>query len=231
MTKKPSWNRPALLACLLGLAAAAPARASVEDTRLWLQMQGEIKLGERWRAGLEIQPRLRENLERFDATILRPSLTYLLGGGWSASLGYAHLDTRTASGSTIERRPWQQVAYAGSRPGGLAWAVRARLEQRDLSNVEEDSNRVRLQARLTQALPRLPGWHALFSNEVFINLDEVAWAGPRGLAQNRLLLGTMWTPTPERRIELGYLNQWVDNTGGRENAVNHVLFVGLSQRF
>lgn len=231
MRTRHSLSRALLMAMSIGLLATSPVRAHVEDNRLWLQMQAEIKLGERWRAALELQPRLRDDLDRLDQTIVRPSLTYLIGEGWSASLGYAYLDIRTASGSAIERRPWQQVAYNASHTGGLAWSVRARLEQRELSTAEASSNRLRLQARLTHALPDLPHWHALISHESFINLDAADWAGPRGFAQSRLLLGTMWTPRADRRVELGYLNQWIDNVGGRDNAVNHVIFLGLNQRF
>lgn len=218
-------------ALLLPLGLALPAQATSEDTRMWLQGIVEVSVGERTRLGLEVQPRVLDGGERFDQTLYRPYVSYALSDRWSVAAGYLHADIRTAAGDVIERRPWQQLSYVGRSAGGLNWTLRARLEQRDLSTQSEISHRIRLQARLTQALPQQPGWHALFSNEVFVNLNDPVWAGPQHLAQNRLLVGAMWSPVSTRRVEFGYLNQWIDNLAPRENSVNHVLYLGLYQRF
>lgn len=229
----PALSRLLLPTALLagGLLASGGLHAATEDTRLWLQTTVDLPLGERTRLGLELQPRWREGGSRHDQTLLRPSLSWALGEGWSAALGYLHGELSQPAGDAIERRPWQQLSYAPPARAGWAGSARARLEQRALSGTEGTSHRLRLQLRATHTLPQAPAWQAVFANEVFLHLNDRPWAGPQGLAQNRLMLGLQWNAPPGLRVELGYLNQWVNQRDPRPSSVNHVLVLGLHQRF
>ena len=107
----------------------------------------------------------------------------------------------------------------------------ARLEQRDLDISDETSHRLRQMFRASHPVAPESEWHALAWNELFINLNDTAWAGRSGINQNRAFAGVMWRYDKKSRVELGYLNQVINVGGNRENQMNHVLastwFIGF----
>jgi len=204
--------------------------AAEEDVRLWtsLVMDGELTDSTRWTA--EIQPRFKNSGKEFDQLIVRPSVSYALSKQSSVALGYAYVETETAQRTSKEDRLWQQFSYQ-SKWNDFSWSSRTRLEQRDLDISDETSHRLRQMFRASHPVTPESEWHALAWNELFINLNDTAWAGRSGINQNRAFAGVMWRYDKKSRVELGYLNQVINVGGNRENQMNHVLastwFIGF----
>ncbi|BET26582.1 uncharacterized protein DUF2490 [Limnobacter thiooxidans] len=204
--------------------------AAEEDVRLWtsLVMDGELTDSTRWTA--EIQPRFKNSGKEFDQLIVRPSVSYALSKQSSVALGYAYVETETAQRTSKEDRLWQQFSYQ-SKWNDFSWSSRTRLEQRDLDISDETSHRLRQMFRASHPVAPESEWHALAWNELFINLNDTAWAGRSGINQNRAFAGVMWRYDKKSRVELGYLNQVINVGGNRENQMNHVLastwFIGF----
>lgn len=182
----------------------------------------------RWTA--EVQPRWRNDAGDFDQLIVRPSVSYALSDKSSVALGYAYVETDTGTRTSKEDRVWQQYLYQ-SKVGDYSWSSRTRLEQRDLDVSDDTSHRLRQMLRTSRPFAPESKWHGLAWNELFVNLNDTNWAGGSGFNQNRLFVGTMWRYNKTSRLELGYLNQYVNTLGNRDNQMNHVLastwFIGF----
>lgn len=206
------------------------AQAAEEDFRVWTSLVMDGPLGEKTRWTTEIQPRWRNNAGDFDQLIVRPSVSYALSDKSSVALGYAYVETDTGRRTSKEDRLWQQFSYQ-SKYEGYSWSSRTRLEQRELDLGDDTSHRLRQMLRASHPMASESKWHWLGWNELFVNLNDTNWAGGSGFNQNRLFAGAMWRYEKTSRVEFGYLNQYVNTPGNRENQMNHVLaatwFIGF----
>lgn len=206
------------------------ATATEEDTRLWQVViaEGDITKNVRWYA--ELQARWKDDFKNFDQAFLRPALNFALTEKASLWLGYAYVDTKTANGHTYEDRWWQQFQYV-SKYNDITWLSRSRLEQRHLNTGDSTSYRFRQQLRASWPLNGRSDLSYLVWDEAFWNINDTQWAGDSGFNQNRLFTGVMWKYTNSSRLEIGYLNQYVNGTNGRVDQMNHVLssfvFIGF----
>ncbi len=58
-------------------------------------------------------------------------------------------------------------------------------------------------------------------DEYFLNLNDTDYGAERGFDQNRAFVGVNWALNNQMKLEVGYLNQYVN--GQRTDAMNHVL--------
>ncbi len=204
--------------------------ASEEDSRLWQAViaEGNISKDVRWYA--EVQARWKDDLKNFDQAFLRPALNFALTDKASFWLGYVYADTKTANGHTYEDRWWQQFQYI-SKYNDITWLSRSRFEQRHLDGGDSASYRFRQQLRASWPLNGRSDLSYLVWDEAFWNINDTKWAGDSGFNQNRLFTGVMWKYTDSSRLEIGYLNQYVNGTNGVTDQMNHVLssflFIGF----
>lgn len=204
--------------------------ATEEDTRLWQAViaEGNISKDVRWYA--ELQARWKDDFKNFDQGFLRPALNFALTEKASFWLGYVYADTKTANGHTYEDRWWQQFQYV-SKYHDIIWLSRSRLEQRHLDSGDKASYRFRQQLRASWPLNGRSDLSYLVWDEAFWNINDTQWAGDSGFNQNRLFTGVMWKYTDASRLEIGYLNQYVNGSNGTSNQMNHVLssflFIGF----
>lgn len=204
--------------------------ASEEDTRLWqaLIAEGNITDNVRWYA--EAQARWKNDLQTFDQGFLRPALNIALTKKASIWLGYLYADIKTANGHSYEDRWWQQFQYV-SKYNDFTWLSRSRLEQRHLDDGDKTSHRFRQQARISWPINHRNDLSYLVWDEALWNLNDSKWAGDSGFNQNRLFTGVMWKYTNASRLEIGYLNQYVNGSNGAPNQMNHVIssfvFIGF----
>ena len=64
-------------------------------------------------------------------------------------------------------------------------------------------------------------------DELFFSLNNTDWGVESGFDRNKLFLGAGWMLGKDGRwTEIGYLNQFVNNTLGR-NLMQHILSVNL----
>ena len=205
-------------------------KAMDEDSRLWQAFiaEGNITKDVRWYA--EVQARWKDDVKNFDQGFLRPALNFALSEKASLWLGYAYADTKVANGHTHEDRWWQQFQYV-SKYNDITWLTRSRLEQRHLDSGDSASYRFRQQIRASLPINGRNDLSYLVWDEVFWNVNDSQWAGSEGFNQNRLFTGLMWKYTESSRLEIGYLNQFINGTNGRTDQMNHVLssfvFIGF----
>lgn len=204
------------------IASASTSAQTITDGRTWWNVTVQEKSGTAspWRWYVEVQGRMRDGLDALDQLLIRPAVGYDLTSRSSVWIGYGHTPSFPASGDVItENRAWQQFSW--NRPGGRAgWALRSRLEQRAIEGNDAAALRVRQQVRLTRPLPggRVS---AILWDEVFVHLNSTRRTAS-GLDQNRVFGGVGITLTPITRIEVGYMNQYVNALRGPERS-HHIL--------
>lgn len=209
---------------LLALAVALPARAVEEEAQAWFLATARGPIAGNWRLYVEAQPRIDGDGLR--QLILRPALGYQVARVWSLWQGYGW--TPSFDPFTSEQRLFQQSLLEMPR-GILPFAVtnRTRIEERWIENVSGVSVRARHMLRVTQPLDSGGRWALVAYDEPFATLNPTG-GGPRsGFDQNRAFLGFSRALGSGTRIELGYLNQFLNAASPSPDIVRHVALVGL----
>lgn len=202
-----------------------------EDGRLWLNVNAKGKLpveGLNWYA--EIQPRWREEGKNFDQLLIRPAIFYKLSGKSSIWLGYANVNSHPAGRSTTtEDRLWQQFTYQFDPIADVSITSRTRFEQRWLDNTNDTGYRLRQMIKAARPIASVPNLSWVVSDEYYINANDTDWGARSGFDQNRLFLGGAYKINPTAKIEMGYLNQYVN--GAKVDRMNHVLSTTVEMSF
>ncbi|MDJ0850719.1 MAG: DUF2490 domain-containing protein [Myxococcota bacterium] len=224
-----------LLACWL--VAGTPARAQADgpnpthDFGGWLMVFGNGSFGrlhadlQRVRWWFDGQVRFLDDSNGYDQTLLRPGFGWAFSDEVTAWLGYAWIDTDPSGGSSSEEhRIWQQLLWA-PRFGELGLQSRTRLEQRFIDTGSDTGVRIRQLVKATW--PFRPGGRLGLAgyDEVFFDLNDTDTGQDAGFAQNRFWAGLFWKPDREGlvTIELGYLNQFIRNSGRANDRMNHIV--------
>ena len=218
---------------LAGVILASPgaAQAAEQDEQVWTSVAASTALGPQVDATLELHGRFTDGASRLGQTLVRPSLTYKLGGGWSATAGYVHVRNRPQGAvANTEHRTWQQVGYALYDPegDGLLVTGRTRLEQRFRENADGTGWRLRQQFRLSVPIAPAGKLRALASNETFVGLNDTPWGQRSRVDQVRTFIGASLPLAEKLTFEPGYLNQIVIRTG--PDRVNHIAALNLQVR-
>lgn len=207
----------------------ANAQDFEEDLRFWGTVIGEGKFNQSFGWYLELQGRLKHEGRDFDQAFFRPAVNYWLSDKTSLWLGYVAADTKTDNDHSYEKRYWQQLMHRFAPVAGFGLLSRTRLEQRDLDTTTDMSHRLRQMLRVEKQLWDDSATQLLVMNEVFINLNNTQNGPQSGFDQNRLFLGAAIFPSQTSRLELGYINQYV-NTQALDR-MNHVVSATLFLRF
>lgn len=176
----------------------------------------------------EVQPRFTKNMERFEQLLLRQQLLYALNKRSDVQVGYVFARTYFPS-QVDDHRVSEQFAF--SVPiRKLAFYNRFRMEQRFIEHRDgEVSLRARYNSRFTYPVYRNRVF-AFVSNELFLNLNRVNRGPTPGFEQNRLLVGAGVRVYKQLRLDVGYMNQYINPNGNRDK-MNHILWIGTSQNF
>lgn len=220
---------PPLLLTTLLLATTPLHAGTVEDGGIWLNLTAEGNMAGKLRWYMELQPRLKEEGREFNQYLVRPGVHYQLTDKLIVGGGYGYIRTRTDQGYSDEDRIWQQAIYNTSLANSIRFSSRTRLEQRFLENGSDTGWRFRQLLRLSKPLSAWPSVSPVLWNEIFIGLNRPDWGAKKGFDQNRLFAGLAWQATPNARLEIGYLNQYVN--GNAQNGMNHVLSSSLFFNF
>jgi hypothetical protein len=226
---------PAVLSLLFFSSVPPLATAqTLDDTGVWFAAFGNGKfesLNEssnlRW--WFDSHWRLRDDANGFNQSIIRPGIGYALTDTQALWAGYAWIKTSPlTAGDFSEHRLWQQWTYT---PQSEDWRFlhRSRFEQRWLETGDDVGLRwrqmFRAQKILTNGCPEvsLVAW-----DEVFFHLNDTDWGAQHGLDQNRAFIGLGFKrcKKDKERVEVGYLNQFINRQGGVDG-MNHILSVNL----
>ncbi|WP_031341720.1 DUF2490 domain-containing protein [Novosphingobium lindaniclasticum] len=224
--------RRALACCIayaLVLVAASPAAAETrEDEQVWVNLTAMGAIAGDVVYFAEIQPRMGDGVSRLDQLLLRGAVGLKLSPSVTVYQGYAHVVVPTEGGKDVnEERSFQQLNWAMGKPWGGELTSRTRLEQRWRSDGGDTGWRLREMLRYEKPLkPGTNTVNALVYAEGFLALNDTDWGARGGFDQLRSFVGLELGVKDATTVELGYLNQVIDQTRGRTR-VNHVASVSL----
>lgn len=221
--------------CALFASLVTPVFAeTVDDAGLWtvLNATGDLNRHDtdgRWKWWFDGQMRFFEDNDGFGQSLFRPGVGYKLTDKMTVWSGYAWVHTEpNPAPDTEEHRIWEQITWS-HKFDPTTLDLRSRFEQRFLETGDDTGLRFRQQVALRRPLGFAPNFTWVGWDEFFFHLNDTDWGADAGFDQNRAFLGVGWKPSPEHtwRIETGYLNQFIDRSGGADNVDNHLLSVNL----
>lgn len=212
------------LSCLAALPASA---ATSEDEQLWVNLTalGSIKGDLVYFA--EVQPRIGNGVSRLSQLLIRPAIGWRIAPNLTLYQGYAHV-VLPAKGARDrnEERSFQQLSWV-HKLGRVELQTRTRFEQRWLSNGDDMGLRLRQFVRLELPLTKKDkGVSAMAWAEEFVALKDTDWGARAGHDQLRVFTGVEVPLKGRSTIELGYMNQTINQTAGRRQ-MNHIASVTL----
>ena len=208
-----------LLACLAFTGTAGAATR--QDEQLWVNLTAMAPVSGDLVYFVEIQPRMGDGVSRIDQTLLRGALGWKLSPKVTVYQGYAHV----MAGDANDERSFQQLNWAIGKPFRGELSSRTRLEQRWRSNGQDMGWRLREMLRYEKPLKSgNDAINALVYAEGFAALNSTDWGAKSGFDQLRSFIGAELGLPGNSTAELGYLNQFVNQSGGRTR-VNHVASI------
>ncbi len=218
---------PLLLAGSLLL--SAPARATTsQDEQFWLNLTAMGSVKDEFVYFAEIQPRIGEGVSRVDQALFRGAIGWKFSPAVTLYQGFAHVVVPIEGGRDVnEERSFQQLSWTLGKPWGGELSSRTRLEQRWRSDGDQMGWRLREMIRYEKPLrPGSDAINALVYAEGFAALNDTDWGARAGFDQLRSFAGAEIGLAGASTLEVGYLNQIVNQRGGNTR-INHVASVTL----
>ena len=199
-----------------------------------------VKERSKWGVHLEGQWRRHDVATRWQQLFVRPALNYEVNKNFTLAAGYAYAKTYRygefpTTASFPEHRTFQQAILKQSL-GKLSISHRYRLEQRWLGEKIVPlpggppefarwryENRFRYQLRFMH--PIKGAWGVALYDEAFIAFGHNVASNV--FDQNRAYAAVTHTLGKASRLEVGYLNQLIQQRNGRIFESNHTLQVGI----
>lgn len=219
----------ALSSAAFALALAAPALADDTDTQAWAAFTGQYRLSGKLTGSAEFQGRFGDNVGALRQSIVRPSLGWQAAPKVSLWVGYGRITNHRPGKDQAEDRLWQQVLWNVGPALGGNLTSRSRLEQRWVDGGADAGWRLRHSLKYERPLRAGGGAALVLWNETFVALNDADWGARSGLDQTRNFAGVGLSVTPQTRVEIGYLNQYI-NRPGPNDRMNHVASVSFVAR-
>ncbi|MBL7793639.1 MAG: DUF2490 domain-containing protein [Saprospiraceae bacterium] len=199
----------------------------------WAFYLGQYKLSDKWGIHLDIQYRTDERIARANQNLLRAGLQYYFKPTRHLTVGYAYINTYNAGIEDYlhEDRIWQQFIDVWAK-AQVNMTHRYRLEQRfveksDGSNVFGHRFRYfnRTLFELTKDQEKKHPFYLALQDELFFNFFSPDINGQL-IDQNRFYIGLGIFQQRLNRLEIGYMNQWINPARGGD-VMNHILQLSL----
>jgi hypothetical protein len=213
---------------------SGPARAVQNDPGYWLIFSTSDAFGSdekpsRWHYAFDAQARYFDAGSGANQYLLRPSVGYELRGSLKAWFGFGRFRARNAAGGvTDENRWWQQLDWTAGQWDSGKLTMRARLEQRWLSNGNDTGVVLRMMAKYTRPIGA-GNTNLIVALEPFWDLKDTDWGGRSRLSQNRISVALGWRASDRISFEAGYMNQYFWPTGG-PNVSNHLAVFNMKAK-
>ncbi len=220
-----------LLACFSAESQTPSTRLYSNQNHAWLIWNGTIKLNTKYSVFYDFQSRRAELGETGQQLLLRSGLLYNATESATFGAGYAYVETYRygdfpAMNNFTEHRAWEQLQLKLKFAKSTLFH-RYRLEQRwigdsnlgDFQNPRYE-NRIRYMMRYNIPLFKMK------EKQVYANLfDEVmlnfGWqVGRNQFDQNRISAQLGISISPKVNIELGYMNQMIQQRGTTSDGKN-----------
>lgn len=168
-----------------------------------------------------------------DATQLlaRPGIGYRPGNNLQMWVGYARIESESASGvSSFENRYWQQLNWKAGEALGGNFTLRTRLMERNVSTGDDVGLVLRFRAQYSRPIGGQGDKNLIVSLEPFFNLNDTDWGGKSKLSQNRVVVGVGWKLSKKLTLTTAYMNQFVWRDSA-EDSSNHVAVANFNVKF
>lgn len=218
---------------LLLLSSLTFAQTKTHHEGIWLAYTGQFKFSNRIGLHLEAQNRNYGLFETNIQNLYRAGLNFYVAPQTSVSVGYALVDTYNAGFNEYfkEDRIWEQLQfYHEAITDNSSMLHRFRLEQRWVESLALNEvvyqNRLRYMNRMLIHLMELKtekSFYGVIQNEIFIPLGQNKITA-NFLDQNRLTIGVGINFNNKTRIELGYLNQFLNPFSDNEIMIHNLSF-------
>lgn len=217
------------------IATAGLQAQSDHNANGWYMYFGDHSFGKsKFGAHLEGQWRRARLGLAWQQLLLRPALNYQLNKNVMLTAGYGFIETHRygdypAKEKFSENRFYEQVQIT-KRLVGLDWQNRLRFEQRNiLGFAARYENRFRYMLRTNVPLPWADKKYYLgLYNEVFYNYGKnVAF---NVFDQNRAYVALGRTIAKQTRLEVGFMEQTIQQRNGKVFEHNHTLQVAIYSR-
>jgi hypothetical protein len=227
------WILASCLIAAISIAPRAVVAQTTNDAGLWTAVlaSGDLNLhaeDSKWRWWFDGQMRFFDDNDGFGQSLVRPGVGYKLMDKLTVWSGYAWIHTNPdPSPNFEEHRIWQQVTWT-HKFDPTTLDLRSRFEQRFVETGDDTGLRFRQSVALRRPVGFAPQFTWVATDEFFFHLNDTDWGARAGFDQNRAFLGVGWRPSPEHtwRVEVGYLNQFIDRNAPTDVS-NHLLSVNL----
>ncbi|MCS7037192.1 MAG: DUF2490 domain-containing protein [Saprospiraceae bacterium] len=202
----------------------------------WFTYFAQYRLSRHWGIHTDLQFRTDERVYRTNQSLVRVGLQYLLSPATNLTVGYALIGNYGANGYYGEHRLWQQYLHTERWSSGHSMTHRLRLEERWVAYTNgregwREGFRFRYFNRTLFNLSKKASAHAkpylALQNELFLN-GASRDINPNLFDQNRLLVAIGVLHNGHTRLELGYMNQYL-NPPGNTDIVNHIAHLSVLQ--
>ncbi len=167
--------------------------------------------------------------QRLNESVLLGQLNYQLNDNVSLGLGYVHdLIYPLNKRSYQENRPYQDIVW-NQAVANFNLTLRTRFEERMNQTSGDTGYRAKQLTQISHDLPFLDGLSGYLSDEVYFYLNQTNF-GKKGFSENRFSAGLSYQFTSQIGLDLGYLEQYIDNKTGNNLLINN-LQTNLRYRF
>lgn len=216
-----------LTALMLTLVLPTFAQSQESDLGNWLIYIGSKKINEKWNIHNEVQYRNYNFIGDLEQLLLRTGIGYTFNeGNNNVLLGYGYILSENFTGNGSEKvavhenRIFQQFT-SKEKIGSVKILHRYRFEQRFVEN----DFKLRFRYFLAVNIPifskgkDINSFYLSLYNEIFLNTTSPVFD------RNRLYGGLGYTLSKSTRLELGYMNQFFENSS--RDQLNMVAFVNF----
>jgi hypothetical protein len=204
------------------------------NAHAWFVYTGDHALKGRWALYADLQLRRAEFGLATQQVLLRNGLTYTLTPNVRLTSGYAWIYTGRYGDFPVarafgEHRAYQQVSIRHPLPH-VIFEHRYRLEQRwlqdfsrGLSHFWRYQNRFRYQIKADVPIRKSEKWYVFGGDELLLGFGVNKGAGM--FDQNRAFAGIGYFFSPKNKVEVGYMNQFLQQRNGIIDESNHTMRV------
>lgn len=218
----------------------AQNRISENNAHGWWNYFGDHPIGDsKWGLHLEGQWRRHDVVSRWQQLLVRPAVNYAIHPNITLTAGYGYIATSRYGEFPVavpfpEHRVFEQ-AQVTNKVGRLNMVHRYRLEQRELGEMAvapngdrrlahwRHENRFRYMYRVTT--PLKGKWGVALYDEIFVNFGKNVAANT--FDQNRAYAAITYNLPRKSRLEIGFMEQSLQQRNGRIIENNHTIMVSI----
>jgi hypothetical protein len=231
-------NRLAVIvsSILVSMANVHAAGILTEEAGSWVQVVAEGSLKavdpslEKTRLWVEGQARFNNDFNQFYQGVVRAAIGYSLSDRATIWAGYTWVPTRQFNKPPVSQQDiWPAFRYILPTEIGTV-TFRTMLESTFLKG-NEVRFRPRQMVRFVHPLDMEPRLSLIAWDEFFVRFHSTQYGGKAGFDQNRAFAGAGWNVDKDVRLELGYLNQYLDDATHKNNTMQHLILGSLFVNF